>query len=194
VGPVADAGLRPDNPSMEALPNKADAVFQEASDGGSARRRPGRGMKTRAPGDDAPGTRSEQGAVDTAQQRAVPRILIAEDDPLISGFLEKGLRATGYSTHVVDDGEQAARAGLSGDYDLVILDLVLPLRDGFQVLQDLRAKGKELPVVVVTARPDLRDKVACLNAGANDYMTKPFRFERLLARMRELLRAPGSAD
>jgi CheY-like chemotaxis protein len=194
VGPVADGGLRPDNRSMEALPNKADAVLQEAGDGGSARRRPGREMKTRAPRDDAPGPRSEQGAVDTAHQRAVPRILIAEDDPLISGFLEKGLRANGYSTQVVDDGEQAARVGLVGDYDLLILDLVLPRRDGFQVLQELRAKGKDLPVVVVTARPELRDRVACLNAGANDYLTKPFRFERLLARMRELLRAHGTAS
>jgi DNA-binding response OmpR family regulator len=151
-------------------------------------------MKTRAPGDEAPGTRSEQGDVDTAQQRAVPRILIAEDDPLISGFLEKGLRARGYSTHVVDDGEEAARVGLVGDYDLLILDLVLPRRDGFQVLQELRAKGKELPVVVVTARPELRDRVACLNAETDDYMTKPFRFEHLLARMRELLRAHGTAS
>jgi DNA-binding response OmpR family regulator len=137
-------------------------------------------------------SRSERGTVQTTRQGAVPKILIAEDDPLISGFLEKGLRARGYSTHVVDDGEQAARVGLTGDYDLLILDLVLPRRDGFQVLHELRAKGKELPVVVVTARPELRDRVACLNAGADDYMTKPFRFEQLLARVRELLRARGT--
>jgi DNA-binding response OmpR family regulator len=124
----------------------------------------------------------------------VPRILIAEDDPLISGFLEKGLQASGYVTHVVHDGEQAAQAGLAGDYDLLILDLVLPRRDGFQVLQDLRTQGRKIPVVVVTARPELRDRVACLNAGADDYMTKPFRFEHLLARMRELLRPGGTAS
>jgi CheY-like chemotaxis protein len=179
---------------MEALPNKADAVLQEAGGGGSARRRPSSGMKTRAPRDEAPALRSDQGPVHAAERGVVPRILIAEDDPLISGFLEKGLRAKGYSTHVVNDGEQAARVGLTGDYDLLILDLVLPRRDGFQVLQELRAKGKELPVVVVTARPELRDRVACLNAGADDYLTKPFRFEQLLARMRELLRAHGTGS
>jgi DNA-binding response OmpR family regulator len=102
-----------------------------------------------------------------------------------------GLRAKGYATRVVDDGEVAARVGLTGRYDLLILDLALPRRDGYQVLLELRARGQELPVVVVTARPELRDRVACLEAGADDFVTKPFRLERLVARLDELLGSAG---
>lgn len=124
----------------------------------------------------------------------MPRILIAEDDDLISSFIEKGLRARGYATQVVDDGEEAARLGLSDGFDLLILDMALPGRDGFRVLQRLRAEGNKMPVVVLTGRPELRDAVQCLDDGADDYMTKPFRFEELLARVRARLRAPRTSE
>jgi DNA-binding response OmpR family regulator len=122
------------------------------------------------------------------------RILIAEDDPLIAAFLEKGLRAGGYSTHVAPDGEQAERLVLSESFDLLILDMALPEREGFQVLQELRSRGNNIPVIVLTGRPELRDVVSVLDVGADDYMTKPFRFEELLARVRLRLRPHGSEE
>jgi DNA-binding response OmpR family regulator len=118
------------------------------------------------------------------------RILIAEDDERISSFVDKGLRAHGFSTFVVDDGEEAERLGLSGEFDLIILDIGLPERDGFHVLQALRARGKGVPVIVLTGRRD-RDVVAYLEGGADDYMPKPFQFEELLARVRTRLRSDG---
>jgi DNA-binding response OmpR family regulator len=122
------------------------------------------------------------------------RILIAEDDPLISEFMEKGLRASGYSTFVVGDGEQAVQVSMTESFDLLILDMALPQREGFHVLEELRAQGKQLPVLVVTGRPELRDVVSVLDVGADDYMTKPFRFEELLARVRARLRARGTEE
>ena len=118
------------------------------------------------------------------------RVLIAEDDPLIASLLEKGLRAQGFTTFLVDDGEQALNLGLTDEFDLIILDMGLPEREGFQVLQELRARGKTLPVLVLTGRSE-RDAAACLEAGADDYMRKPFRFEELLARVKARLRGPG---
>jgi DNA-binding response OmpR family regulator len=124
----------------------------------------------------------------------VARILIAEDDPLISSFLEKGLRASGYTTTVVADGDQATSLALTGGFDLLVLDIALPGREGFEVLQDLRGQGKDTPVIVLTGRPDMRDVVSVLDVGADDYMTKPFRFEELLARVRARLRAHGTEE
>lgn len=121
------------------------------------------------------------------------RILIAEDDPLISAFLEKGFRANGFSTLVADDGEQALSLGLTDEFDLLLLDIGLPQKEGFHVLQELRARGKTIPVVVLTGRSE-RDVVACLEAGADDYMRKPFRLEELLARVRARLRTRGSKE
>jgi two-component system, OmpR family, response regulator len=121
----------------------------------------------------------------------VARILIAEDDPLIGSFIEKGLRAAGFSTFLADDGEKAQSLSLTDEFDLMILDMGLPGREGFHVLQELRARGKTLPVVVLTGRRE-RDAVACLEAGADDYMKKPFAFEELLARVRTRLRSPGT--
>jgi DNA-binding response OmpR family regulator len=118
----------------------------------------------------------------------VARILIAEDDPRIAALLEKGLRANGYSPFLVADGEQAQRLGLTGDFDLMILDMGLPERDGFQVLQGLRARGQSLPIIILTGRTE-REAAACLEAGADDYMRKPFHFDELLARVRKRLRA-----
>ncbi len=121
------------------------------------------------------------------------RILIAEDDPLIGSFLEKGFRAHGFSTLLVDDGEQAQRLGLTDEFDLLILDMGLPEREGFHVLQEIRSRGKTLPVLVLTGRGE-RDVVMCLDAGADDYMRKPFHFEELLARVRTRLRSAGTEE
>lgn len=120
------------------------------------------------------------------------RILIAEDEPGISGFLEKGLRAEGFTTLVVEDGHSAAMAARDDDFDLVILDLGLPGIDGHEVLRQVRGRGEHLPVIMLTARKETRDTVASLEAGADDYVTKPFKFEELLARIRVRLRDRGT--
>jgi DNA-binding response OmpR family regulator len=121
----------------------------------------------------------------------VARILIAEDDPLIGSFIEKGLRAAGFSTFLADDGEKAQSLSLTDEFDLLILDMGLPERDGFHVLQELRARGSKLPILVLTGRRD-RDVVTALDTGADDYMAKPFSFQELLARVRARLRiTPG---
>jgi DNA-binding response OmpR family regulator len=123
----------------------------------------------------------------------VARILIAEDDPRIGELLEKGLRKNGYSTFLAEDGEKAQSLSLTDEFDLLILDMGLPKRDGFEVLQDLRSRGKTLPVLVLTGRSE-RDVVMCLKAGADDYMRKPFLFDELLARVETRLRSPGTAE
>lgn len=122
------------------------------------------------------------------------RILIAEDEPRISSFLEKGLRANGFTTTVVEDGISALETACDEDFDLMILDLGLPGRDGQEVLTELRENGLRMPVVILTARTGLPDTVAGLEAGADDYVTKPFRFEELLARVRARLRQPGRPE
>ena len=119
------------------------------------------------------------------------RVLIADDDPLIGSFLEKGLRASGFATLVVHDGEQAERMSLTEEFDLLILDMGLPKREGFHVLQSLRSRGSKLPVLVLTGRRE-RDVVACLEGGADDFMQKPFHFDELLARVRTRLRTTGT--
>jgi two-component system, OmpR family, copper resistance phosphate regulon response regulator CusR len=118
----------------------------------------------------------------------VTRILIAEDEERIASFLEKGLRANGFTTAVATDGHEAVAMARSGDFDLLILDLGLPGRDGSDVLRELREWDRRTPVLILTARDSLTDKVAGLEAGADDYVTKPFRFEELLARVRVRLR------
>ncbi len=123
------------------------------------------------------------------------RILIAEDEPRIASFVEKGLRAAGFTTTTVSDGDDAVGYASSGGFDLLILDLGIPRRGGFSVLRALREAHVELPVIILTARGDVSDKVAGLEGGADDYMTKPFRFEELLARVRLRLRpADRSAE
>jgi DNA-binding response OmpR family regulator len=116
------------------------------------------------------------------------RILIAEDEPRIASFLEKGLQANGFTTTVIEDGRDALDLADSDDFDLLILDVGLPGRDGFSVLRELRARGRRLPVVILTARDSVEDTVAGLEGGADDYIPKPFRFEELLARVRARLR------
>jgi DNA-binding response OmpR family regulator len=116
------------------------------------------------------------------------RILIAEDEFHIASFLEKGLTANGFSTSIAVDGVSAAATARDADFDLMILDLGLPGRDGFDVLAELRARGERLPVIVLTARDAVPDRVTGLELGADDYVTKPFSFEELLARVRARLR------
>jgi len=119
------------------------------------------------------------------------RVLIVEDEPRIASFLEKGLRAAGYVTTVVDNGVDAAGYARSDAFDLVILDLGLPGQDGLAALAQIRARGERLPVIVLTARDAVLDRVAGLDRGADDYLTKPFSFEELLARVRARLRDRG---
>ena len=121
------------------------------------------------------------------------RILIAEDEPRLSSFLEKGLKANGFTTTVVRDGATASLMANDEDFDLLILDLGLPGKDGFEVLNDLRVRGQRMPTIILTARDDVQDKVTGLERGADDYVTKPFRFEELLARVRVRLRAERGA-
>lgn len=122
------------------------------------------------------------------------RILIAEDEHRISSFIEKGLRSNGYATLIVDNGLDAAIITRDEDFDLAVLDLGLPGQDGLQALAEIRRRGNRLPVIILTARDAIPDRVAGLDNGADDYMTKPFSFEELLARIRVRLRDTGSTD
>jgi two-component system response regulator QseB len=124
----------------------------------------------------------------------VSRILIVEDETRLASFLEKGLRANGYSTKVAPDGESARRLADDTDFDLVILDLGLPDIDGLTVLRELRDRGIRLPVIILTARDELSDKVEGLDAGGDDYVTKPFGLEELLARVRVRLRSDAEPE
>jgi DNA-binding response OmpR family regulator len=117
------------------------------------------------------------------------RILIAEDESRIASFIEKGLRSHGFVTTVAEDAQMATTMVQGADFDLMILDLGLPGKDGLDVLEELRGQGEKLPIIILTARDDIQDKVAGLEGGADDYMTKPFRFEELLARVRLRLRS-----
>jgi two-component system response regulator QseB len=122
----------------------------------------------------------------------VQRILIVEDEVRLASFLEKGLRSSGFATTVVGDGASAGSVVTDEDFDLVILDLGLPGKDGLAVLRDLRREGRRVPVIVLTARSDPHDRVTGLEAGADDYLAKPFHFEELVARVRARLRGDGS--
>jgi len=124
----------------------------------------------------------------------VSRILIAEDEARIASFLEKGLKANGFTTEIAVDGDEALRLGRAGRFDLLILDLGLPGKDGSEVLRALRAEGLTLPVVILTARGGVSDTVAGLEGGADDYIAKPFSFDELLARVRVQLRGERAAE
>jgi DNA-binding response OmpR family regulator len=117
------------------------------------------------------------------------RILIVEDEERIASFLRKGLHSNGYSTSVAGTGEEALTLVRTGDFDLMILDLGLPDIDGFEVLQRVRGHNHSMPVIVLTARDAVPDRVSGLEGGADDYVTKPFSFEELLARIRVRLRS-----
>lgn len=116
------------------------------------------------------------------------RILLVEDDALLGDGLRAGLMLDGYGVDWARDGEAARLAWLAEDYDACVLDLGLPRRDGLAVLKEVRARGKRTPVLILTARDTTADKVAGLDAGADDYLLKPFELEELQARLRALLR------
>ncbi|UJA20015.1 response regulator transcription factor [Thermoleophilia bacterium SCSIO 60948] len=116
------------------------------------------------------------------------RILIAEDETRLASFVDKGLRASGYTTAIVGNGHLAESMANGEDFDLLILDLGLPGRDGMEVLRGLRARGEQIPVIILTARGDPSDRVAGLEQGADDYLAKPFHLEELLARVKARLR------
>ena len=122
------------------------------------------------------------------------RVLVVEDEPRIASFVDKGLRANGFSVTIAPDGEDALARLATDAYDLVVLDIGLPGRDGFSVLSELRGRGLRTPVIVLTARDSVEDTVAGLEGGADDYVTKPFRFEELVARIRARLRSEGAAE
>lgn len=115
-------------------------------------------------------------------------ILLIEDEPRIAAFVSRGLESAGYTTVIVDDGADGLERAQADDVDLVLLDVGLPTLDGFEVLRQLRAKGSAVPVIMLTARSSTRDTVEGLDAGANDYVSKPFTFDELLARVRSRLR------
>ena len=121
-------------------------------------------------------------------------ILVVEDEPGISSFVAKGLTSAGYNVTVVDKGADAISGALGGDYSLIVLDIGLPDMDGFEVLEQIRGQGATLPIIVLTARSSVEDTVSGLEQGADDYMSKPFRFEELLARIRLRLKTANSED
>jgi two-component system, OmpR family, response regulator QseB len=116
------------------------------------------------------------------------RILIAEDESRIAAFIEKGLRSHGFITSVAINAQSTTDMAIGGSYDLMILDLGLPGRDGLKILEELRGQGEVFPVIILTARDDIQNKVAAFEAGADDYLSKPFRFEELLVRIKARLR------
>jgi two-component system OmpR family response regulator len=118
------------------------------------------------------------------------KVLVIEDDPTVGQFVKRGLEEARYTVDLVADGEEGEALAKSQPYDLVVLDLRLPGRSGQQVLRNLRARGFEKPVLVLTAQDAVDAKVETLRAGADDYVTKPFAFEELLARVEALARRP----
>jgi len=124
----------------------------------------------------------------------VPRLLLAEDDAGIAEPLARALIREGYEVKVVDDGADALTAGLDADHDLLLLDVGLPGLSGLEVCREVRAVRPDVPILVVTARDDELDVVAGLDAGADDYVTKPFRLAEVLARVRALLRRNAAAS
>jgi two-component system, OmpR family, copper resistance phosphate regulon response regulator CusR len=117
------------------------------------------------------------------------RILIAEDEARLAAFVEKGLKKNGFSTAWAEDGQQALDMTIEEEFDLLLLDLGLPLKDGLDVLRELRAKGDNLPTIVVTAVTDDKKRQEILALGVNDFIAKPFRFSDLLDKVRSRLSA-----
>ncbi len=116
------------------------------------------------------------------------RLLVVEDDATIGSFLEKGLRQAGYAVDRAHDGEEGLRLALSEPYDAAVVDLMLPRRDGLSLIEELRRQGKKMPVLILSARRSVDDRVKGLQTGGDDYLTKPFAFAELLARLQALLR------
>src|SRR5438874_1147723 len=116
------------------------------------------------------------------------RILVVEDEKKVASFIQKGLQQEGYAVDTENNGEDAIQTAISFDYDLLILDLMLPGRTGLEVLRQVRNHKLRMPVLVLTAKGAVEDKIAGLDAGADDYLVKPFAFAELSARIRALLR------
>jgi DNA-binding response OmpR family regulator len=116
------------------------------------------------------------------------RILVIEDEKKVARFIEQGLREEKYTVDVAFDGDEGLSRALSEAYDLIITDVMMPKKSGIEVIRELRSKGRNLPILCLTARSEVGDKVEGLDAGADDYITKPFLFEELSARVRSLLR------
>ncbi len=143
------------------------------------------------------GPASRDSRAPEAARRIVPRLLVVEDEPSLALTLADRLLAEGYRVEVRGDGESALDAARELPFDLVILDVMLPGIDGFEVCRELRRTGGQIPVLMLTARSEVVDKVVGLKLGADDYLTKPFEIEELLARVEALLRrarTPGSAS
>jgi DNA-binding response OmpR family regulator len=115
-------------------------------------------------------------------------LLVAEDDPQLGAMIARGLRERSYAIDLVPDGTRALESALINEYDALILDVMLPGLDGFEIARRLRARRSRLPILMLTARDDIVDRVEGLDAGADDYLVKPFAFDELLARLRALLR------
>jgi DNA-binding response OmpR family regulator len=116
------------------------------------------------------------------------RVLVVEDHPKLARSLAEGLREEGYAVDLTFDGAEAASLAAINDYDLILLDLVLPSMDGLNILRDMRRRGNKTPVLCLTARDQTQDRVTGLDAGADDYLVKPFEWDELLARVRALIR------
>ncbi|HLB35982.1 MAG TPA: response regulator transcription factor [Gemmatimonadales bacterium] len=121
------------------------------------------------------------------------KILVVEDDRKVAGFIEQGLREEGYAVDVAKDGDDATTLAHVNDYDAILLDLMLPKKNGLQVAAELRREGRRTPILMLTARDSTEDVVRGLDAGADDYLSKPFKFDELLARLRALTRRGGAA-
>lgn len=122
------------------------------------------------------------------------KILVVEDEPKTGSYLKQGLSEAGFTVDLVDDGNDAVHVATTDDYDLVVLDVMLPGRDGWSVLRAIREDGKHMPVLFLTARDHVEDRVKGLELGADDYLVKPFAFSELLARVRTLLRRGKTVD
>ena len=120
------------------------------------------------------------------------KILVIEDDRKVAGFIEQGLREEGYAVDIAPDGEEGTMLAHVYDYDVIILDVVMPKKSGLQVAAELRREGRGTPILMLTARDTTEDIVRGLDIGADDYLTKPFRFDELLARVRALVRRGGA--
>src|SRR5258708_3891968 len=120
------------------------------------------------------------------------KILVVEDDRKVAGFIEQGLREEGYVVDVAPDGDQGAMLAHVYDYDMLVLDVMLPKKTGLQLAAELRREGRAIPILMLTARDTTEDVVRGLDAGADDYLTKPFKFDELLARVRALVRRGGA--
>lgn len=122
------------------------------------------------------------------------RILLVEDSKELINFLRISLESEGFIVDIAEDGENGSFLGRTNDYDLIILDYLLPKKDGLEVCKEIRDDGKSVPILILSVKTEIDDKISCLNAGADDYLTKPFSFTELMARTKALLRRPKKLE